>query len=299
MSRLRRRLTGSASLRAPRNEGILRCCAVASADSRIRSRRPACGALRQVGAERLRDLGVGQPQAVHASASIAFSSAARAACSRHFAVPTGIPSDRAISATGRSSTWWRTRSIRSCGRSRSKAREIASLSTTSSVFRSGVRIPRRFGLWGLVARVSRPNGHLAKPDPMPARHQRSVRHDPVEPAIEGRRITQARKLSPSGHERVLGRVGRVGVVGEDRPGETVAAIDPGIDERLERRRVAGASAPNERIVGRRRLVRRCRQRIHVTLGSSIVALASRDVAVDRCSRVSRCRRGAAWLGRRE
>ena len=113
---------------------------------------------------------------------------------------------------------------------------------------------------------------------MPTRHQRGVRHDPIEPAVECRRIAKTGKLPPRGHERVLGRVGRVGVVGQDREGEAVAAIDPGIDEHLERRRVAGASAPNERVVGRRRGVRRCRQRIHVTLGPSIVALACRDVA---------------------
>ena len=87
---------------------------------------------------------------------------------------------------------------------------------------------------------------------MPARHQGGVGDDPVEPAVEGRRIAQAGELSPRGDERVLGRVGRVGVVGQDRPGEAVAAIDPGIDEDLERRRVAGASAPDERVVGRRR-----------------------------------------------
>lgn len=73
--------------------------------------------------------------------------------------------------------------------------------------------------------------------------------------------------------RVLGRVGRVGIVGEDRPGEAVAAIDPGIDEDPERGGIAGAGAPNERVVGRRRRIRCCRHRIHVTLGLPILALA--------------------------
>ena len=225
---------------------------------------------------------------------------ARAACRRHLAVPTGIPSDRAISATGRSSTWWRTRIIRSCGRRRSKARAIASLSTISSICRSGVEHPAAVRAEGSRRpRSSRPNGHLAQPDPMPARHQRGVRDDPVEPAVEGRRIAQARKLSPGRHERVLGGVGRVGVVGQDRPGETVAAIDPGIDEGLEGRRVAGASAPNERVVGRRRRVRCCRHRIHVTLGSSIVALAcSRCRRRSLLSGVQMPPRGR-WLGRRQ
>ncbi len=102
---------------------------------------------------------------------------------------------------------------------------------------------------------------------MPTRRQGGVGDDPVEPAIECRRIAQAGKLPPCGDERVLGRVGRVGVVGQDRPGESVAAIDPGVDEHLERRGIAGASAPNERVVDRRRRDRRCLHRIHVTLGS--------------------------------
>ena len=125
---------------------------------------------------------------------------------------------------------------------------------------------------------------------MATRHQGRIGDDPVEPAVERRRVAQAGQLSPGGHERVLGRVGRVGFVGKDRPGQAVAAIDPGIDEDPERRRITGAGAANERVVGRRRRLRCCRHRIHVTLGPSILALACRDVAVDRCCRVSRCRR---------
>ena len=60
---------------------------------------------REVGAEGGGDLGIAQASVVHASASIARSSARRAAWSRHFAVPVGMPRVRAISATGRSSTW--------------------------------------------------------------------------------------------------------------------------------------------------------------------------------------------------
>ena len=77
---------------------------------------------------------------------------------------------------------------------------------------------------------------------MPARHQGGVRDDPIEPAVEDRRIAKAGELSPRGHERVLRCVGRVGVVGQDREGEAVAAIDPGVDEHPERCRIAGASA---------------------------------------------------------
>ena len=124
---------------------------------------------------------------------------------------------------------------------------------------------------------------------MPAGHQRRVGDDPVEPAVERRRIAQARELSPRCQERVLGCVSRVGVVGQDRPGEAVAAIDPRIDEDAERRRIAAAGATDEGVVGRRRRGRRSRQGTHLTLGPTILALANRDVAVDRCCQVSRCR----------
>ena len=141
-----------------------------------------------------------------------------------------------------------------------------------------MEVLRRLRLGAFRAGVGRPDRHLAEPNPMPARHQRGVRHDPIEPAVEDRRIAKAGELAPRRHERVLGRIGGVGVVGQDREGEAVAAIDPGVDEHPERRRIAGASAPNERVVGRRHGVRRRRHRIHVTLGSSILALACRDVA---------------------
>ena len=247
------------------------------------------GAVREMGPKRLGDLRVGQTWGVHTSSSIAFSSAPRAACSRDLTVPTGIPSDRAISATGRSSTWWRTRIIRSCGRMRSKPRPIASWSTTSS---NAVRARRSGGGSGSCG-IS--PGWIGATDtsrrrtPVPAGHQRRVGDDPVEPAVERRRIAQARELSPGCQERVLGCVGSVRVVGQDGPGEAVAAIDPGIDEDAECRRIAGAGATNERVVGRRRRGRRSRQGTHLTLGPTILALANRDVAVDRCCRVSRCR----------
>ena len=72
-----------------------------------------------------------------------------------------------------------------------------------------------------------------------------------QPAVERRRIAQARELSPRCQERILGRVCRVGVVGQDRPREAVAAVDPRIDEDPKRRRIAGAGATNEHVVGRR------------------------------------------------
>jgi hypothetical protein len=138
---------------------------------------------------------------------------------------------------------------------------------------SGKRVLDGFGLWGFVARVGRTHGHLPQSDTMPARLQGGVRDDPVEPAVERRGIPEARQLAPGGHERVLGRVSRIGLVRQDRPGKPVAAIDPAIDEDLEGRRVAGAGAPNERVVDRHRPIRCPRHRIRIALGLSIVALA--------------------------
>ena len=299
MRRLRRRLTGSASLRAPRNEGNDRNWAVVSVASKTRSRRPGAAASGRWARRACGDLGVGQGSAVHASASIAFSSAPRAACNRHLAVPTGIPSDRAISATGRSSTWWRTRIIRSCGRSRSKARPIASLSTNWSMRRSGVQILRRFGLWGFVARVGRTHRHLAEPDPMPARHQGGVRDDPVEPAVEDRGIAEPRQLSPGGHERVLGGIGCVGVVGRGSTRRGGSSGRSGYRrgprrpprrrceraERARRRPTSPRSLPSSPHPHRPRLVDR----------SARLVVRS---PVDRSCRVSRCRRGGGgWVAR--
>lgn len=84
-----------------RHDPLLRRAGRRSEDATLEAR---LRMLRQVSTEGPGDLGVGQRSGVHASASSAFSSAARAACSRHLAVPIGTPSDRAISATGRSST---------------------------------------------------------------------------------------------------------------------------------------------------------------------------------------------------
>jgi hypothetical protein len=156
---------------------------------------------------------------------------------------------------------------------------------------SSALVLRRLGLRG-SARVGRTDGHLPKSNTVSERHQRGVRNDPVEPAVERRGIPEPRQLPPGGYERILGGIGRVGVVGQDRPGEAVAAIDPRVDEDLEGRLVAGASPPNERVVCRRRTVRCPRHRIHVALGSSIVALAwSRcRQSIGTCL-VSRCRRG--------
>ncbi len=179
----------------------------------------------------------------------------RAACSRHLAVPTGIPRERAISATGRSSTWCRTRIIRSFGRRRSNARAIASLSTNSSI---AVRARGSCGGSGPGVGSS---GYAGRTDTSRSRPRcrrainaafATIRLSQPSKAAGSRRRGSCRQADD---ERVLGRVGGVGIVGEDRPGEAVAAIDPGIDEHLERRRVAGASAPNERVVGRRRRVR--------------------------------------------
>ncbi len=175
--------------------------------------------------------------------------------------------------------------MRSFGRNRSKARAIASLSTNSSIAVRARGSCARFGLGRLLARVGRSNRDLAQPDAVASRHQRGVRDDPVEPAVEGRRIAKPGQLPPGGHERVLGRVGSVRIVRQDRPGEAIAAVDPGVDEHRERRRIPVAGAANEGVVGRRRRDRCCRQRIH---------LAPR--VADRSGRSSRCRRSSGAVG---
>ena len=227
--------------------------------------------------------------AVHASASIAFSSAALAACSRHLTVPTGIPAiarSRRPAAPPRGGGRGSSGPAAASGRSRVRSRRCR----RRRRIRSARAVLRRFGLVGLSPGMIGATDTSRSRTPMSAGHQRRVRDDPVEPAVKRRRIAQARKLSPRGHERILRCVRRVGVVRQDRPGEPVAAIDPRIDEHPEGRRIPGACTPNERVVGRRRRPRRSRHSIHLTLGPSILALARRDVAVDRRCRVSRCRR---------
>ena len=83
------------------------------------------------------------------------------------------------------------------------------------VCRPGAKVRRRFGLERHIARMNGRDRHLAPAEPLPAGHQRGVGNDPVEPAVERRRIAQARELSPRCQERILGCVGRVGVVGQD------------------------------------------------------------------------------------
>jgi hypothetical protein len=62
--------------------------------------------------------------------------------------------------------------------------------------RSGMEVLPRFRRGAFRARVGRPDRHLAKPDPVSARHQGGVRDDPIEPAVEDRRIAKAGELPP-------------------------------------------------------------------------------------------------------
>ena len=255
------------------------------------------GALRQVGTERLRDLGVGHGSAVHASASIARSSARRAACSRHLAVPTGIP-ERSGDLGDRSLLDVVEDEDHPVLRSQPVERPPDRVVVDELVHRGpGEWVLPRLGRAVFVARVGRTHGHLAEADPMPARHRAAfatIRLSQPSNVAGSRRRGSCRQADT---KRVLGGVGRVGVVRQDRPGEPVAAIDPTIDEHLERRRVAGASAPNERVVGRRRPARCPRHRIHIALSLPIVALAPSEIAGRSVLSGVQIPPRARWLGR--
>ncbi len=114
-SRPRRRATGSASVKRPRTEGhgslLSDVLSIARHDQpragraepqpegARAARRPARASVRR--------------RSTHGCDLHRLLRARRAAWSRHLAVPTGTPRVRAISTTGRSSTWWRTRISRS------------------------------------------------------------------------------------------------------------------------------------------------------------------------------------------
>ena len=92
------------------------------------------------------------------------------------------------------------------------------------------------------------------PDPPPAagteRHSRRVDGDALEPRLELVGFAQARQLAPRGDERLLGGVAGVGLVAEDRAGQSVHGIHPGADDRLERVEVAVAGPVDDRPVDR-------------------------------------------------
>ena len=185
----------------------------------------------------------GRRSSVDSSARRAASSARRASKRRDFAVPTGISRIAAISASGRPSRWWRTRIARwstgerRAGRRRGRPR------------RRGVTI--RCGC-GVGQRDDLRRRDLADPPPAagPERHPRGVDGDPLQPRLEPLGLAEARQLAPRGNERLLGGVAGVGLVAENRAGQSVHGIHPGADDRLERVEVTVPGPVDQRPVDR-------------------------------------------------
>ena len=168
------------------------------------------------------------------------SSARRAANRRDLTVPPGMPSRAAISATGSSSRWRRTSSVRSSAVRRSKARSKVSAEAARSA--SGpvrARAVRQITdrVVGLAARVlDRDLAHAAS---LAQRHPAGVDDDPPEPCLEAVGIAQPGHRAPCRDERLLDGVLRVGVVAQDGECGPVHGVHLQPDERLE----CGAIAP--------------------------------------------------------
>ena len=62
------------------------------------------------------------------------------------------------------------------------------------------------------------------------RHSRRVHRDALEPGLELVGVAESRQLSPSRDERLLGGVAGVGLVTEDRAGQSVHGIHPSADD---------------------------------------------------------------------
>ena len=112
---------------------------------------------------------------------------------------------------------------------------------------------------GAAARrgVTRERVHLGRrdlPNAAPAagteRHSRRVHRDALEPRLELVRVAESGQLSPRGDERLLGGVASVGLVIEDRAGQSVHGIHPATNDRLERIEVAVACPVDDRPVNR-------------------------------------------------
>src|SRR5262249_35856368 len=89
--------------------------------------------------------------------------------------------------------------------------------------------------------------------------------DAVQPAVEGRRLTQAGQLLPGGDERFLGGIGRVGVMEQDRPGDAGAALEARWDEPPEGRGGAETGAREGGARRRRGGRRGAAERLHRSL----------------------------------
>ena len=122
---------------------------------------------------------------------------------------------------------------------------------------------RRMALGQEIRRWPQPNQPRAPANPLRGDHPRSASRlrQPVCfarswacPSTSTTRIsgsswaTEAGQVTPGGDERLLGCIGRVGVVVEDRTRQPVAPFQSGGDQRVERCEVAEPGAHDERLV---------------------------------------------------
>ena len=170
--------------------------------------------------------------------------AARASCSRHLAVPTGMPKTAAISATGRSSRWCRARIVRWSTVSRSIARCRASPWAMASI--DGSRAPGTKSLVVAVPDVDRVDrdGHHAAAST--ERHARLVDEDPSEPGVEAGASPQSGQVAPRLEECLLGDVLGVAGMSGDRLGQPKGLRQPCRDQSVEGVTVAVAGTLDER-----------------------------------------------------
>jgi hypothetical protein len=88
----------------------------------------------------------------------------------------------------------------------------------------------------------------ASPAASPHRHPRRVDGDSLDPGIESVRVAEPTNLAPRDDERLLGGIAGVGLVTEDRSGESVHGIHPSANNQLERIKVACSGPIDDRPV---------------------------------------------------
>ena len=67
----------------------------------------------------------------------------------------------------------------------------------------------------------------------------------MEPSLESIEVAKVRQLSPRRHEGVLARIGRLGLVSEDRRGQPIRVRQEGHGDRVECPGIAITGSPNE------------------------------------------------------
>jgi hypothetical protein len=84
------------------------------------------------------------------------------------------------------------------------------------------------------------------------RHACGIDRHALQPALESVDIPKSTDLAPRGDECLLGGIGRIGFVAEDRERQSMHSVHPGTHDLLERIEVAFAGSFDERAVDRGR-----------------------------------------------